>query len=634
MTAKGRPHFASAARGFSKEDGMRGTRYLIPALLVGTGIFAACASDTPSQPQGTESGTEDWGDQNLYPELGGKHSEALTAFNGTCAWVSTSGTINITSNGAQTAIIGLRAADSVFLINGALCNATSIKGSAIKKINFTGTTSTETLIVDYIGGVFAAGTSSARGITVSFGASGSDVLKVRGTASADVTSFGNVSSTPMLNIANDKYPDIEVTSATTTTYSLSLAGGADIFNAQANTATGITTKWSAALTVFGGDGNDSLYGGDGSDTLKGGAGADTLIGAVGADWLYGETGNDVMDQGSAPDGADTMDCGSDNSTTAELDYAYYGSRTAAVFVNVDGTSNDGASGETDNVNSTCEVVAGGSGNDTLIGMDNTSLSFGHMLLGGLGNDTMDGKGGVDTLNGGDGDDTLYDGSSGASAVSGSDVFIGGNGTDLMDYSARSAALTVTMNGTAADDGESGEQDNVRADVENITGGTVTDIITGNDLDNVIKGGLGNDSLVGGKGNDTFDEGAVTSGSDVFIGGDGADLINYGSRTAALTVSMGLWTNVAGTTADLGGNDGEASEGDTVGTDVENVLTGTQGDAVYGNDLDNEITTGAGADSVFSFGGSDVIDTGVATDSLNDCGAGDDVSFYGGSNCEL
>ncbi|MFM2419110.1 MAG: hypothetical protein RL385_3833, partial [Pseudomonadota bacterium] len=115
---------------------------------------------------------------------------------------------------------------------------------------------------------------------------------------------------------------------------------------------------------------------------------------------------------------------------------------------------------------------------------------------------------------------------------------------------------------------------------------------------------------------------VTSGGDTFVGGDGVDTVNYTTRSAALTVTM----------ADGLANDGLSGELDNVGSDVENLWAGSAADLITGNALNNEITTGTGADTVYGLAGDDLIDTGSAE--TVDCGAGDDVSFYGGSNCEL
>jgi Ca2+-binding RTX toxin-like protein len=631
----GRPLIASVARELSKEDRMRGTRYLIPALLAGMGVLGACAADgaDPVVKANPAGESDDWGDENLYPELGGSHAAALTAFSGTCAWTASTGAVVITgANSAQSVIVGLRSADGVFLVNGDLCNATSIKGSAIKTVAITLGTAADTLIVDYIGGTFAAGTASAPGITVDLGITGTNAFKVRGTSAADVYTVGLTGGALKVNTAADTNIDISVSNYGSASFSL--AGGADTFNGQGGTRVGGLTAYSAALTVFGGEGADSLFGGDGSDTLSGGAGADTLIGGLGGDSLYGNEGADTMDTGTVTDGADMFNCGTDGGTVTEADVVTYAGRTAMVTVSVGpyaltADANDGLASENDDVKYTCEIITGGTGNDSLVGADNStttdSLAPGHTLNGGTGNDTLNGGLGMDTLNGGDGDDLFIEGTVGGAPVQSGkdrDTFNGGAGTDTLDYSTRTTAITVSMNGTAADDGESGELDNVKADVENLKAGTGNDIISGNDLDNVITGGLGNDSLVGGKGNDTFDEGSVTSGGDTFVGGDGADTVNYSTRTAALTVTM----------ADGLANDGLSAETDNVGSDVENLWAGSAADLITGNALNNEITTGAGADTVYGLAGDDLIDTGSAE--TVDCGAGDDVSFYGGSNCEL
>ncbi|HEX4792559.1 MAG TPA: hypothetical protein VH370_02145 [Humisphaera sp.] len=53
------------------------------------------------------------------------------------------------------------------------------------------------------------------------------------------------------------------------------------------------------VTMFGGDGNDTLVGGSGNDSLLGQAGADTLAGEAGNDTLVGGAGTDqLIDTGS------------------------------------------------------------------------------------------------------------------------------------------------------------------------------------------------------------------------------------------------------------------------------------------------------------------------------------------------
>lgn len=100
-------------------------------------------------------------------------------------------------------------------------------------------------------------------------------------------------------------------------------------------------------------------------------------------------------------------------------------------------------------------LTGGAGNDVLVGDDEAGDP-------GSGNDTMDGGIGADTLRGGDGIDTA-------------------------GYAHRASAVTVTLDDVAGD-GQAGEHDNVRSDVENVVGGAGGDAITGSATRNVLVGG--------------------------------------------------------------------------------------------------------------------------------------------------
>jgi len=87
---------------------------------------------------------------------------------------------------------------------------------------------------------------------------------------------------------------------------------------------------------------------------------------------------------------------------------------------------------------------------------------------------------------------------------------GGGGLDAVDYSDRTANLTVNLDGSPGDDGEAGEGDTVGADVEGIFGGAGNDTLTGNAADGFLSGGPGDDELI--------DPG----GQDIVDGGDGND----------------------------------------------------------------------------------------------------------------
>ena len=185
------------------------------------------------------------------------------------------------------------------------------------------------------------------------------------------------------------------------------------------------------------------------------------------------------------------------------------------------------------------VIDSGNGDDLIIlgrrlriparvdsGDGNDSVS------GGLSDDTITGNQGTDYVFGGFGDDNLSGGT-------GSDEIFGGTGDDSVDYKLRTAALNITLD-NAGGDAESGENDNVRSDIEIVIGGLGNDVIsanaspspvtlfggagddslTGSGFDDELFGDAGNDSISGGGGNDgLFDE---DDESDTLDGGAGDD----------------------------------------------------------------------------------------------------------------
>jgi hypothetical protein len=162
------------------------------------------------------------------------------------------------------------------------------------------------------------------------------------------------------------------------------------------------------------------------------------------------------------------------------------------------------------------VVDLGDGNDRLSGQSLVPFS----AYGGLGNDQIGLFGGDDVVDAGSGNDTVdtgwgddtIDGGEGADSIG------GGYGRDRVVYSSRSAAVSVSLD-DVANDGASGEGDNVRPTVDDVTGGSGNDTLTGDDGANGLTGGLGDDVLSGAGGADSLDGGA---GTDSFSGGAGTD----------------------------------------------------------------------------------------------------------------
>ncbi|MFQ5426054.1 MAG: calcium-binding protein, partial [Gaiellales bacterium] len=378
-------------------------------------------------------------------------------------------------------------------------------------------------------------------------------------------------------------------------------------------------------TLESGGGNDTIHGGDGTNQINGAEGDDLLTAGAGDDAISGEDGDDVLIGGA---GADQLNGG--NGT----DWVDYSARAGAVVVDLLDNGSDGDVGGLDGTGDDIidiENVRGGQAGDTLKGdnLDNT-------IDGGPGADSIDGDGGTDTADysgrstpvsvdladglpdggvedgagdtlssiegaiGGDADDTLL-GSSAPNTLSGgpgndllngrlgADYLVGGTGLDTADYSDRSAPVTADLDG-AADDGESGEGDRIETDVESLVGGTGPDVLVGNNGDNILNGGAGDDTL----------DGAL--GADSIVGGPGVDTVEYVLRTEDLDVSL---DDVA--------DDGEAGEGDNVGSDVENVSAGAGDDVLLGSAAANLLVGGPGDDLLDGGLGADVISGGIGVD---------------------
>ncbi len=154
-------------------------------------------------------------------------------------------------------------------------------------------------------------------------------------------------------------------------------------------------------------------------------------------------------------------------------------------------------------------------------------------------------------------------------------------------------------------------------------------INGGAGNDTLTGGAGSDTIGGGDGDDTFLAAAAIDGDDTFAGGAGTDKVDYSRRENSVTVVLD------GVTAS-----GEATETDTIETDVENAVGGAGDDDLTGNDVSNRLQGGPGndvlsggpangdcsldVDSLEGDDGDDTFDQGTATD----CG---DVMIGGKGN---
>lgn len=204
------------------------------------------------------------------------------------------------------------------------------------------------------------------------------------------------------------------------------------------------------------------------------------------------------------------------------DLVSYRAADAGVVVDLaDGLANDGRPGDREDLASDFEVLLGSEFADTLFGTPTP--------------DVIAGAGGRDVLAGGGGDDLFqsYAGRDGA------DDYHGGPGRDTIDYFGRSEPLAVSLD-NVANDGERGEGDNVRSNVENISGGSAGDVLDslgafsrleGRGGDDFLFGGFGPDTLIGGPGVDSLDAG---DGEDVVDSRDGQlDTVDCGTGADTL-----------------------------------------------------------------------------------------------------
>lgn len=184
---------------------------------------------------------------------------------------------------------------------------------------------------------------------------------------------------------------------------------------------------------------------------------------------------------------------------------------------------------------------GGAGGDNLSGAVNADRLFGDD-----GGDSIDAKEGNDLLDGGAGDDSLSDGPGDDAVIAGPgddlihpgtgrDDVSGGLGNDTVYYQDRTAGVTITLD-DRADDGEAGEGDNARADVEDAVGGSGPDRIVGTDAGNRLTGGDGDDSIAALGAEDSVDAGP---GNDSIDSRDGGyDTVDCGTGFDTVVADQG------------------------------------------------------------------------------------------------
>jgi hypothetical protein len=210
----------------------------------------------------------------------------------------------------------------------------------------------------------------------------------------------------------------------------------------------------------------------------------------------------------------------------------------------------------------------------------------NIVIGTSANETFTATAEFDSIQSLDGNDTI---NVNVSNFQTGELFDGGSGTDLLNFSGGEATQVLTMNLGSSNQFSSLTNSNITSATfrgfENvsltnfagrgvITGNTLANVLTGSAFNDLLNGGSGNDSLNGGNGNDTLIGGA---GNDTLIGGSGNDTADYSS------VVNGVVVNLATGIAD----DGQGGT-DTLSS-IEYVRgSNTGGDVLIGNASANRL----------------------------------------------
>lgn len=278
------------------------------------------------------------------------------------------------------------------------------------------------------------------------------------------------------------------------------------------------------------------------------------------------------------------------------------------------------------------TVSMGPGADQVLGSAGQDTIFG-----GDGNDNLNGFGSIDFLRGGDGIDSLNggDGSDRFDGGPGPDDLIGGAGEgDQAQYRSRTAGVNVSLDGVP-DDGEPGERDNARADLESVYGGSGDDRLVGNGARNDLQGLLGRDTILGGPGADWL---RGWQGDDTLHGGDGDDFLEGYQGRDTYSGGAGIDevtyddefdpASTVGITLDADGveDDGWPWERENVPTDVENLTGSEDDDLIVGTDAANVLRGDHGNDILVGLGGDDLLDCYEGTNDVAHGGADTDQAF--------
>ena len=432
------------------------------------------------------------------------------------------------------------------------------------------------------------------------GGIGNDILD--GNEGLDTVDFSNSSSLEIIDLELNEATGGE---GTDSIYNIENVIGTDFSDEiRGDSSNNILDAGRGNDTLEGREGNDTLIGGSGNDILNGEEGNDSLLGGTGDDTLLGEDGNDYLDGGN------------DNDT---VDY----STTSLGGVEVD-------------LSITTEQDTINSGLDTLTNIEN--------IIGTSFEDILKGNSSDNTILGGASNDTIF--TNGSSAI-GYDYVDGGVGSnDVLSF--ENATNNITIDLSIDTEQNSGSGNVLKKNIEDIYGGTNSDIIKGNAQNNILLGNEGNDSLYGKEGNDSLygnddadyldgglgddyldggndnDTLVGNEGNDTLNGSVGTDIASYENSSSSIVVDMTLSSSqveedgfgTSDTLIDIENIKGTIYNDTITGNAQNNVLDGSLGnDTLDGNLGDDSLIGGQGNDLLIGNLGNDNISAGQGNDTI-------------------
>jgi hypothetical protein len=393
--------------------------------------------------------------------------------------------------------------------------------------------------------------STAAGVTMTItGSTGNDAVQIAPTArnlgniagNLVVNGAGGVNSLTVDDQSNPAASTWTVTGSTvsrtgsaTITYSSMSAGV--IINGRSGGGGGtetyniVGTSTNNPVTINAGTGNHAFVVSPAAQNLDAIQGALSLLGTTGANTLV------VNDQNNTRADSYTLKDSSVSRTNSAL--ITFGIPSMVRTVHAGSASNTVTVLSTPTTGSL--LFDGGGNSDTLVLPDAANtIAIANLNTGNFG--LLDFSS-MENFKGGSKDDVFQ--FAGAGSISG--TINGQGGTNTLDFSAKTAPVTVNLlTGTSTFTGGVSK-------IRNVTGGSGNDLLFGDGQDNTLVGNDGADVIVGNDGNDNLNG---NRGRDVIIGGNGSDTLgggddddleiggrtSYDANTTALQAILAEWTS--------------------------------------------------------------------------------------------